>query len=602
MHQRTVSIFRHRSATTVALYSSQALAPPNYTPLAPPDKMEATRHTQTITAEAGLTQAAVAELPAEAAVAAEATEAEDPSPDKKRLRPTSTELASAILSCLGQLERAEIARMRIRKSIFEQFDMLSECVNSNSELLDAIYTAGAGDAYTVVAGASPPLVHTAFQALHQMEVLGTEIYGEADVPRWVDACILQSYWSAQHSKGRYKRRRTNLDLARDSSCGACAGLAMHLPADSQAAAVADGDKTPDPAEPERKHARATASRYPVDKGDNTPDPTAAEAEPEAIGDSTPQHTDEAKVEPASPTSPTSEEGLAERAAEGDQLEHMSCTSPTSEDGLAERAAKAEPMSPMTSPTSEEGLAERAAEAEPMSPIMTSPTSEEGLAEHAAEAEKRTREESAAVAALESALRGGPVNPFLQTKAAAKAAQEQKQAEAESQKRSAAKAAAEDKKPAASENKKRSAAKAAAEDKKPAAAESKKRSAAKAAAEDKKADAPENKKRSAANAAEDKKPAAAENDVASAAAEDKPVAAVAGADAAAAPTRRGLPPQLAAFNEFFKNFPGEAGQSFKDRRAAATAAWRALKEKPKPAAALGCSKCRRSAKGCMQCRG
>ena len=412
----------------------------------------------------------------------------------------------------------------------------------------------------------PPLVHTAFQALHQMEVLGTEIDGEADVPRWVGACILQSYWSAQHSKGRYKRRRTNLDLARDSSCGACAGLAVHLPADSQAAAVADGDKTPDPAEPDRKHARATASRYPVDKGDNTPDPTAAEAEPEAIGDSTPQHMDEAKVEPASPTSPTSEEGLAERAA------------------------KAEPMSPMTSPTSEEGLAERAAEAE-----------------------KRMREESAAVAdgvegkemcdALESALRGGPVNPFLQTKAAAKAAQEQKQAEAENQKRSAAKAAAEDKKPDAPENKKRSEAKAAAEDKKPAAAESKKRSAAKAAAEDKKADAPENKKRSAANAAEDKKPAAAENDVASAAAEDKPVAAVAGADAAAAPSRKGLPPRLAAFNEFMKNFQGEAGQSFRDRRAAATAAWRALnKEKPKPVAALGCSKCRRSAKGCMQCRG
>ena len=65
--------------------------PPSCTPLAPANKMEATRHTQTIAAEAGCTQPAVAEPvadqthKAEAAVAdpAEATEAEDASPDEK---------------------------------------------------------------------------------------------------------------------------------------------------------------------------------------------------------------------------------------------------------------------------------------------------------------------------------------------------------------------------------------------------------------------------------------------------------------------------------------------------------------------------------------
>ena len=69
--------------------------------------------------------------------------------------------------------------------------------------LGAIHAAGSAN------GAGPPLFLTAVQALFEVNK-ELRIYGDADLPVYMDAIILQSFWSGSHKKSRYQRRKSGV--------------------------------------------------------------------------------------------------------------------------------------------------------------------------------------------------------------------------------------------------------------------------------------------------------------------------------------------------------------------------------------------------------
>ena len=324
-------------------------------------------------------------------------------------RPRPTDLSSVIVHVL--VCHRHVQAMRKRRAIFEHSQSLQTCLTLNSGLLDELVKAGA-------AVAVPPLVLTVFQALQEVTDQ-LHIYGDADVSRWVDAYILQSFWSASHSKARYKRRRTSRELAAEAEDSGPAG---ETEAEGTTAEADEAALEPSPA-----GAGAAAAAEPLDPPAATaeaavhvaaagPAANQADLEPSPAGDSAaaaaeePRMTaadDHALCDPAQcPFHPDNEtESEIEQAAEAEQAPAAD-TSPTSEEGRAEAAAAEDGDDQAeTSPTSEEGRAEAAAAEDGDDDAEILPT-EAAAAERDGEDLEMSRE-------LERALRASPLNPSMQ---------------------------------------------------------------------------------------------------------------------------------------------------------------------------------------------
>ena len=130
---------------------------------------------------------------------------EEDSAPQKGSKPRITVLALAkVIKVAIEARPGSVADMVRNKQVFvydsKVVRHLTTAVAACQELLGDIYAAGSE-------GVSPPLITTIVGALFEVNKK-LLIYGDADLPLYMDAIILQAFWSRSHSKGRYQRRKS----------------------------------------------------------------------------------------------------------------------------------------------------------------------------------------------------------------------------------------------------------------------------------------------------------------------------------------------------------------------------------------------------------
>ena len=130
---------------------------------------------------------------------------EEDSAPQKGSKPRITVLALAkVIKVAIEARPGSVADMVRNKQVFvydsKVVRHLTTAVAVCQELLGDIYAAGSE-------GVSPPLITTIVGALFEVNKK-LLIYGDADLPLYMDAIILQAFWSRSHSKGRYQRRKS----------------------------------------------------------------------------------------------------------------------------------------------------------------------------------------------------------------------------------------------------------------------------------------------------------------------------------------------------------------------------------------------------------